>query len=81
MVGLFQLYVALEYGVVFRFVKAASQGATDDAVNFGTGIKPVSDVTTPCNWTHYRQQRGVNPSRSLCSRSSKRGLPSVHGSS
>ena len=33
-VSLFQLDVALEYSIEFRFVKGASQGATDDTINF-----------------------------------------------
>jgi len=38
-VGLFQLDVALEYGIVFWFVKATSKGATNDVVNYWVGIK------------------------------------------
>ena len=34
-VDLFQLDVALEYSIVFRFVKSASQGATDNTVILG----------------------------------------------
>jgi hypothetical protein len=40
-VGLFQRDVALEYGIVFWLVKAASQGATDDTVNFTVYVEYV----------------------------------------
>ena len=43
--SLFQLGVAFEYNIEFRFVKAASQGATDDTIDFRAGIKPTSNQT------------------------------------